>query len=324
MFFVIASPLQRKRSPTYSRLLHSWLPLVRAGIQMTSSVDSTISCKLHCKDRPNFFIPGITGRARCLSESSIKTQGKPQPTNLAGTNILIDLARFREQKERSSSRSAPERLTSPTASSAGLVDEDAGDGFDANIDAAQALHDHILGKIKEARNKKAMEGRKILDAYLLSKSNSLMDVSPLRHDDPPKQEKSKTKKTSREAPISPMVDKSISRRSRSPKPSPRASNVNLFDISCHSADYARSLEAASLYPLSPSQKPRNSFLPQHLLSPQQTKSCFQPFGADDVLPGFSDLPPPPPLLEIEKPKKSKKAKSSKRISKRSSKEVVPS
>jgi len=79
-------------------------------------------CKLHCEDRPSFFIPGITGKARCLSNCNCNSNNKCSnnnnnkvntttntKANITIRNIAIDLQQLRQRKLRGSSRSAPDR-----------------------------------------------------------------------------------------------------------------------------------------------------------------------------------------------------------------------
>ena len=154
----------------------------------TCTVDTSLFMgQLHSKDRPSFFIPGITGRARCLSSKS------KSESSLSGRSVLIDLVDFRARTLRSSSRSAPES-SSPTNQHNVVVlvvdnnmtreiqnytnnddinnnDDDNNDG--ETIEMAQSIHDSVLATIME---KPCIQQ---CTNYRFNKSDSLLDLFPL-------------------------------------------------------------------------------------------------------------------------------------------------
>lgn len=301
---------------------------------MSSTVDSSLLGQLHSKDRPSFFIPGITGRARCLS-----TKSKSEPL-LLGRSVFVDLEDFRARKLRSSCQSAPSYSSLQVVyndnynnnSIQELIDDD-NDG--KTMEMAQLIHDSVLDTIMETRYEK--ECRTKCSSYTGNKSDTLLNLLPLSsltnhsfqaiysleetRDGRKSSHKTKETITSLSEPLipesqnilTPMIkyddsakstDSDSSKRNKSkvvkgkpllsavPSPTGVAVKHAAFDMHQPSCEFG-SLEFA----LSPSQKPRSSFLPQHLLlTPTSNSCCFQPFDADDALPGSWIVPPPPPLL----------------------------
>ena len=342
---------------------------------MSKIQDDESSCCHVDQDRPSFFIPGITGKARCLSTSnSTRTTTtrrssksataritksaseshcmNDRSTSASTTRFEADspyiktqsdsalshktLLEFRAQRRKSSSRSAPDRLSTTN------VDDDV-------LDVAQQLHECILGTILEKHNRLLER-----NASVWHKNSSLLDFpltfNPLdsnRYDTmraassattatktfattatktsattatktsattATKTSATTATKTSPTTATNTSASPGKPKRRKSTKvPSiktspatPRATKSSLKKKTKESPTAVHQIHEQEQHqqqqgkkePKAPSSS--HTFLPQYLLNDKNNSSStsFQPFDMDDafILPLVDNFPPPPPLL----------------------------